>query len=443
MLLVQIAAGREPPKVDAGAVINKSYSFLRNKEPEMTEVEFALYDRVVGMVAVQPEVALQLLQTIVSGKEQKSPAFDFMLGNLYYANKRPDLAEKHYRGAVERYPNFLRAWSNLGLLYYTEGRYDEALRCLGKAIQEGDREARTLGLLAYCLDSSGNSAAAEMAYMQAVSLDPSNADWISALLGHYAENKKYPQAESLARQLIRLHPDQKQNWMVCARVLLAQEKKTDAIGVLEAASTLGLLDSEGWLMLAEQYAEQKRSTEAVAAFSRLLSLNVALGAGRLVDYAESLVSEGRLEDAEKVLAPLGQNASAYPRVLQCRADLAFARREWTNAIKMLKELTQSEPLNGRALLRLSESYKKSGDAQRAEFTLETLARIPTYAYEAHIELGDLALKARQNDRALVHLRAALALRPTSALQEFIARLELLPTTQDRVQSAETQVASPN
>src|SRR4051812_34103860 len=83
--------GRAPPKLDPKRIINESYSLKRNAEPEMTEEEYALYEKIVDMISVQPEIALKFLETMIAASEKPSPAFEFVLGNVYYSNNRADL----------------------------------------------------------------------------------------------------------------------------------------------------------------------------------------------------------------------------------------------------------------------------------------------------------------------------------------------------------------
>src|ERR1017187_8302549 len=115
--------------VDPKQIINESNSFLKEREPEMTEEEYALYQKIVTMLSTNPEFALKLLEAMMSDKEQPSPAFQFILGNAYYAAGQNDKSESYYRNAVDRYPTFLRAWVNLGILYYTTGKYADAVPC--------------------------------------------------------------------------------------------------------------------------------------------------------------------------------------------------------------------------------------------------------------------------------------------------------------------------
>jgi hypothetical protein len=76
------------PKIDPKQIINESNSFLKEREPEMTEEEYALYQKVVTMLASSPEFAVKLLEAMSTDKEPPSPAFQFILGNAYYAAAR-------------------------------------------------------------------------------------------------------------------------------------------------------------------------------------------------------------------------------------------------------------------------------------------------------------------------------------------------------------------
>ena len=172
LALALTGAAAAAPALDPKRIINESNSFLKEREPEMSEEEYALYQKVVTMLSANPDFALKLLEAMMSDKEQPSPAFQFILGNAYYAVGQIDKSEAYYRASVNRYPTFLRAWVNLGILYYSAGRYGEAVPCFSKAVVLGDRDSATFGLLGYCLQKQGDLVSAEMAYMQALSGDP-------------------------------------------------------------------------------------------------------------------------------------------------------------------------------------------------------------------------------------------------------------------------------
>ena len=141
-----------PPKVDTRKIVKASYHVLKDREPELTPDEYAVYEKVVTLLGTSPVLGMKLLQTLMGGKEKASPAFEFVLGNAYYEGNQMELAEKSYQAAVKDYPDFRRAWKNLGVLYYSTRRWPEAVNSFRKAINLGDREASTLGMMGYCYE---------------------------------------------------------------------------------------------------------------------------------------------------------------------------------------------------------------------------------------------------------------------------------------------------
>ncbi|MEO6002567.1 MAG: tetratricopeptide repeat protein [Opitutus sp.] len=428
VLALPIAAfGRAPPKLDPKRIINESYSFKRNAEPEMTEEEYAIYEKIVDMIAVQPEIALKLLETIIAGSQKPSAAFEFVLGNVYFSNNRADLAEQHYRKAVTIYPPFTRVWSNLGALLYGQGRYEEAGKCLTKTIESGDRDAHTLGLLAYCLEKTGHKTAAEMDYIQALGLDPGNTDYLEGLVGLYYEGHQFERAEDLLAQLVRLKPDERHNWLLYANVLMGQNRPLEAIAVLESARSLELLETDGLLVLGELYQKGHFYREATQTFLLLRKHSVKISAECLLACAESLTAEGKLPAAEEALTAINFEISPETRfrLIMAKAGLYAARRDDQKQKEQLTVALTLDPLNGKALLAMGRFYKEHEDMARADIALEAAANQPEYAYRACIELADVALKTRRYQRGLDYLERAMALEKTVLLQQYITKIKLI------------------
>lgn len=420
------AADRPPPKLDTKRLVNESYSFRKNQEPDMTEDEYALYERVVTMVAAQPEFALKLLETL-TGDQQKSPAFEFVLGNVYFSNSRPELAEQHYRAALKLYPDFVRVWSNLGALLYGQGRYAEAADCLMKTIAGGEREAHLFGLLGYCLEKTGRPTAAEMNYLQALGLDPDNPDYLEGLLTIYYDRKQYASAEVLLKQLIRLRPSEQKNWLLYGSILTAQERPIDAIAVLESGHSLGALNADGLLVLSDLYAKQRFYPEAIGAFRQLQQVAPVPGAEQLLGFVQALIAAKQWSEAEAALATLPAELPGAVRVTAAltRADLAVAREDAAGAQQQVQQALAIDPLNGRALLTLGRLHKEANDVARAEGAFELAARHPEFTYRAALELADLAVKTHRYARALEFLERAAALEKSDMLAQYIARVRLL------------------
>ena len=423
----EAARRAEPPQLDPKRIINESNSFLKEREPEMTAEEYALYEKVMTMLTTNVDFALKMLEAMMNEKEPPSPAFEFILGNTYYAANQPELAEKYYRSAVKRYPNFVRAWNNLGLLCYTGNRYAEAVPCFSKAVVLGDRDPTTFGLLGFCLEKQGNVVSAEMAYMQALSGDPASPDWKEGLLRIYIDGKQYGRAESLVRDLIKERPADKRFWLTYAAVLLTQGRKIEAAVLLETAVGAGVAGPDERLLLGDLYAEQGLATEAVAVYQQVLGPARDRGEQKLIRLAQALIAAGKLTEAEQALGALQTELTPPGRlaVLQGRADLLLARKRWAEARAEAEALLKLAPLDGDALLTLGRTYAEEHDYAHATLAFEAAYRVPAGTYRASLELAGLELRNRRYAKSVAYLEKALSIRRTDSVEDYLARVKTL------------------
>jgi tetratricopeptide (TPR) repeat protein len=428
-----VLASLPAAKADQDRVINESADFLKNREPEMTAGEYAIYEKVVAMLKIQPEFAMQLLQGMTAGNEHPSPAFEFVMGNAQYNAGHRDEAEAHYRRAVEHFPEYQRVWTNLGVLYYGAERYEEAVTAFGKAVELGDSTAETSGMLAYALKRAGNSVGAEVAYLRALSTAPENADWIDGLCGLYIETRQYGRAEPLVRRLIELQPAEPRHWQDLAGLLLSQDRPMEAIVVLESARGLRVANEDMVVQLGDLYAQQNLHAEAFAVYRDLLKRDPTAGAKRLIGAAMAALEEGHETEAAEFLAIADKDVPAGQRgvFLQTRAELAVARKDWGAARRDLEEALATRPSHGPLLLRLGQVLKAGGSETAAREYLEAAARYPESAYRAHLELADLELRARHFRLCADQLEQALAIEKSSALQEYLVKIKkLIPNNEN-------------
>ncbi len=420
-------ASASEPKLDPKRIINESNSFLKEREPEMTEEEYALYQKVVTMLASNPSFAVKLLEAMSSDKEVPSPAFQFILGNAYYAAGDNDKAEANYRSSVKRYPTFLRAWVNLGILYYSNARYAEAVPCFSRAVVLGDRDSTTFGLLGYSLQKEGDLVSAEMAYMQALSGDPANVDWKEGLLGICIDGKQFTRAESLVKNLIKERPSDARYWLAYANILLAENRKVEATVLLETASGTGVATIEELTILGDLYAEQNLVPEAAEIYRKVFVASPEMGGPKLLHYAQVLIYAGRLQDAERVLEKFGATGgdAASVALLQTRADLYTAQRKWPEARGELEQLLKINPLDGKALVSLGRAYASDDDVPRATLAFEAAYRVASSAYIASLELANIELKNRHYAKSAEYLEKALSIEKTDAVEDFLVRVKSL------------------
>jgi tetratricopeptide (TPR) repeat protein len=318
---------------------------------------------------------------------------------------------------------------NLGVLYYSAGRYGEAVPCFSKAVELGDRDSSTFGLLGYSLQKEGDLVSAEMAYMQALSGEPGNSDWKEGLLGICIDGKQFTRAESLVKNLIKEKPEDHRYWLTYANILLSEGRKLDATVLLETASGAGLADTQELTLLGDLYAEQGMVPEAGAIYQKVLVPSPEIGERKLLHYAQVLIASQKLQDAEGILRMFnseGEDANGI-ELRQTKADLLAAQRKWGEERTELDGLLKLQPLNGRALISLGRSYAAEDDIPRATLAFETAYGIKDSTYIASLELANIELKNRHYSKSVEYLQKALSIEKSDEVQDFMVRVKSLVT----------------
>jgi tetratricopeptide (TPR) repeat protein len=422
--------GRANPKLDPKRIINESMNFLKEREPDMTAEENALYEKANQLMDQKPDYALKLLESIgseSSAKEPASPAFELLLGNAYYASGAHEKAEVRYLNAAKRYPSFLRAWTNLGVLYYAQGQYKKAIPCFAKSVTLGGRESAIFGMMGFCLETTGDAIAAEVAYVQALSGDPGNVDWMEGLLRVYQDAKQYPRAEVMVRNLIKERPKETKYWLTYSNIMLATNRKLEAIALLEQTISAGIAGESELTELAGLYADEELIPEAMQAYGKIKVTVSALGERKALQLVRILTACSEWEKARLLLDeirpkldPKGQEA-----YLLVEADLLSAQKKWDAARKVLDGLLKLAPMNGDALVSLGRAYKAEGDEAHAVLVFEAAAQTEAGARPACIELANIELKNRHYERSVSFLEKVLRIEKNRDIEDILTRVRTL------------------
>jgi predicted Zn-dependent protease len=269
--------------------------------------------------------------------------------------------------------------------------------------------------------------------MQALTGDPANLDWLEGLLRIYIEGRQYGRAEWLVKDLIKQKPREARFWFAYANILLAQNRKLEAIALLEVPAGLGVAGATETLLLADLYADQKLVPEAIATYQRVMAVTPQLGELKLLTLARLMIYSSNLPQARQVLDSLAGKVSPAARsgFMLARTDLLVAENKWPEARAALEELLKLEPLNGKALLSLGKVYVAEDNLPRAQFAFEAALQVPESLYRACLELATLELRNRQYAKTVEYLERALSLERTPLVEDFLARVKPLLTNPDK------------
>lgn len=94
-----------------------------------------------------------------------------LLGTLYFFNRNLDMAEAHYRRALQRTPKNAKVINDLALVYIKQGDYEQALNQLQQAIASDPRLLEARYNLALVYEFMGDTSRAAQAWREYLEVD--------------------------------------------------------------------------------------------------------------------------------------------------------------------------------------------------------------------------------------------------------------------------------
>jgi tetratricopeptide (TPR) repeat protein len=427
-----------------------SYGFLSDVEPKVSSEEQALLGTIREMFeasrfAEAEQEIVRFIQQIENPSDPKvekgeiSPAMVFVLGNLYFQSDRTDEARRAFLEAIRRFPRFRRAHTNLAYLYISKNMTDEALPMLQKAIELGESSARAYGLLGYCHLLKSNPLAAENAYRQAYLLDPSARDWKMGLIQALMAQERLEESSSMLTTLIEENPNDKKLWLQQANALLAMEKNQEAMINLEVLRLKGLADESNLNLLGNLYMDAEEPQLALYAYLAAMDKTQNLNIPQTIKSAKILSDYGYPDKGDefisKIKEKVGNKISEADKLslMLTEASVAQALNQTERVEAILKNLLAVNPSNGDVLLQLARhkdllSREEADEGKRAAFISEArtnyqlAVRNDAVAYPANLSLGQMLVRERRYQEAMPHLEAALTLKKSESLEQYVSRV---------------------
>lgn len=405
-----------------------SYGFLSGVEPEINTSELEMLREVIELMKVDTRAAQAMLAQGVSANS--SAALDFILANLEFQNGELESARKHYESALKKFPDFRRAHKNLGLLRVQANELAGATEHLTRAIELGDRDGRTYGLLGYCYVNLENYVAAEAAYRNAVLAEPDTRDWQLGLARSLLAMEKYKEAAALFSSLIEKDPENGTYWMLQANAFLGLNEPLKAAVNLEAARLLGKADIQSLILLGDIYMNDGDADLAREAYLDVVKMDEKAEHFRAAQRAaELLVRVGANADAAALVQSIERrygkrlDADQQLELMTLQAKLARAQGRPDEAARILETIVQRDGTRGEALLELARYHRDVGNKQKAVLMLERAQNLEDFEYEALVEHAQLEVGERHYDRAANLLRQATRIRSEPRVERFLAQVE--------------------
>lgn len=400
-----------------------SYGVLSGKEPQITSTESELFTEIgTFMESNNVNGAIQVLRN-AQGPEA-SAAIDYTLGNIMLQEGNYREGIKAYEVAIRKFPNFLRAYKNVGLAYVQLQDYEKAAEFLVKSIELGNQEGDSFGLLGYCYLNQGLNESALDAYNIAGVLSPKNKDWQVGKATALQRTGDFQKAVAKLDELIEKYPNTKAYYTAAANACISLQQQLKAAKYLEVMRRRGLADTSVLMLMGDIYLNEKVFTLASERYVESLATINTRDVDRLFRFARGMIALGAYSDAvdfiEKVEnAQISMSSDQSKQLLNLKSQIAMSSGDFESAVASLEQVIEADPLNGEALLLLGEYYYDQRDFETAVFYYERAQKIDSHRVEALVQAARVKVAQRQFVAAVELLQEAQNIKPQSHVEDYL------------------------
>lgn len=403
-----------------------SFGFDTEVTPSVSQEESEIFRQVSRAAGRNPAEAIRLLREALT--EESSGAVDFALANFLLQQNDFEGAIASYRTAVRKFPNFGRAYKNLGLAYIQQQNFEEALVHLTKALEILGADGGLLGLIGYCHLNLGSHGPALDAYRFALVYEPESLDWSRGQLKALQQLRKYGDVENIIYRYLEENPEEPEFWLQQANAFIAQKKYAQAAANFEIVKMLNGGDSEMLVLLGDIYVNLDAPVLAIGPYEAALATG-EVEAGDALNLAKTLSrrlppekSKGFLEKIEATYGDDLSKAGALS-LLTLQAGNALAMGDKETAMEALGEVVSKDPLNGEALLTLGRYYYSEGSHVKALDYYGRAEKVDAVKVDALLGSARVLVKQGKYREAIYRLKEAQTLNDQAYIAQYIETLQ--------------------
>ncbi|BET66698.1 hypothetical protein ASA1KI_16160 [Opitutales bacterium ASA1] len=403
-----------------------SYGFDSEKNPSITSEEKKLFETIAPIISTDAKQAIATITAALT--PTSSAAVDYTLANLYFQAGEGDKAVAAYETALKKFPGFVRARQNLGILHVQSGRYDAALENLLAAAQGGGLNGSLLGLIGFSYLNTGKTASALDAYRLALLFEPTSRDWKIGKAQCLINVGEYKEAITMLDEMIAGTAADSNLLMLQANAFLADNEPIKAAGNLQTVHAMGKATTTSLVLLGDILVNNGNADLAVPYYEEAVKKG-ELSTDRLVRMVKILAGREAWAEADKLVATIKTSGSdkLSPadklEMLNLEAQVALGTNQDARAAGILEQVVSTDPMNGRAMLLLADYHAKQGDVDKAGLFYERAASVPETEADALVQHARMLVGQRSFAQAASLLGRAQAVRPQANVASFLSKVE--------------------
>ena len=367
-------------------------------------------------------------------------------GKTRYQN----LAENYLKRAIDPntgFPNFLRAHKNLANLFFRNDRTNEALVHFVRAVELGDREAPTYGLMGAIYLEQNKFISAESALRQALMVNP-NINEFKQLLGQVLLNQeRYLEAKEIFSELLMVRPNEVNFWMAQTNCYIGLEMIEEATTNLEIVRLMGRAEAPSLMLLGDVYINREMVIEAADAYMEAIEKDPSdTNLRNFMRAAETLNNYAAYNESMAVLDAIDANFTDLSDeieidLLSLRSEVNISLGKGEEAARNLESLLRRDPFHGRALLSLARYYsemetpqdmdeddvraERRRNQQRAILYYERAQSLDDDRVRVNAYIGEAQLRVQRDElaRAADLLQEAQRIRFQDNIRAYLEQIE--------------------
>ncbi len=422
--------------------------------PTPLHVRYAVGLLLVGWVTVLTgcsALSLRPSAPVSSEAAQVEAQLAYLEGRWFEQRYDFPRAEAAFRRALTYDPESLTLWRELVLVLTKNGEVQKAVQDFQRALAKQPTDPAWVFLMGEVYEAAGNTAEAEAAYRQAVTLVPPHAGALTALgallmeraqedegvpflekalaadpnsrearqilLQWYQDHDDLERVKRLLKQALELDPDNLGWWIYQGKVALLERRLPEARKAFERVLDEDPDQEEARRALAEMLLEKHEWNAAVEHLEFLLQRqpdNAVVKRHLSAVYFEL----NRWEDARPLLIELSEKRQGDPLTHFMLGSIYRRKHLWHLAAQELVEARRSPGLKVDASLELAMAYAELNETEKAWNVLESIQAQLGNQAQRWLHVGLIALRLGNPTRALEALQRAGKLAPHEAEISF-------------------------
>lgn len=325
-----------------------------------------------------------------------------------YQEQRYDAAKKHCHKVLKADPDFFEALHLRGVLLLNGGEWQAAAASLSRACELQPRHAEVHVQLGLALQQLGKLEEARAALAQALAIDPRQPHILCRLGKICVDQGRFDEAFDAFAQAQRLAPAEPSIHYFLGQTEYCRGNYQSAVDYLQAARRLDPAHAFTGVVLGRAYTALGSTEEAIAAYRQAIATD-ARCYGAYLNLGNLLGDQGRQPEAIAVFEDgIRQNPGAVELLCALAEEYERANRldDAGATVKRALAVASADPHANLIAARLERRAGHYDAAAARLRRLETVSVDPARAIEIRFELGDLADRSENPDKAFDYFAQA-------------------------------------